>query len=52
MDVGSWLPDQELNLCPPTVEAWHLNYWTAREVPSVNFLNHIYLFSGQKARKI
>ena len=30
---GMWdFPDQGSNPCPPAVEAWSLNPWTAREV--------------------
>ena len=24
---------------PPAVEVWSLNHWTAREVPTIDFLN-------------
>ena len=30
---GILVLDQRSNLCPPAVEVWSLNYWTAREVP-------------------
>ena len=30
---GILVLDQSSNLCPPAVEVWSLNYWTAREVP-------------------
>ena len=30
---GFLFPDQRLNPCPPAVEVWSLNHWTARELP-------------------
>ena len=30
--VGSYFPDQELSLCPHSLEAWSPNHWTTREV--------------------
>ena len=30
-------PDQALNLCRSAMEAWSLNYWTAREVQGLWF---------------
>ena len=33
-------PDQGSNLCPPAVEVWSLNHWTAREVPLFIFFVH------------
>ena len=30
---GIWVPWPGIKPAPPTVEAWHLNHWTTREVP-------------------
>ena len=30
--VGSYFPDQKLNVCPHSLEAWSPNPWTTREV--------------------
>ena len=35
--VGSQFSDKGLTSCPPEVEVWSLNHWTAREVPAKYF---------------
>ena len=33
------VPQPEMEPVPPALEAWSLKYWTAREVPTLGFLN-------------
>lgn len=40
-DLSSSSPTQGWSLHPLTLEAWHLSSWTAREVPSVLFRDHL-----------
>ena len=40
--MGSYFPDQRLNLCPLR---WNLSLWITREVLKVLFLNFIYFLA-------
>ena len=40
-DLSSSSPTQGWSLHPLTLEAWHFSSWTAREVPSVLFRDHL-----------
>ena len=42
------LPDQGLNLRPPTEEAWHANHWTTRQVPHMpSFVRFLFKIFAQ-----